>query len=58
MLGKRADVTLDKVEHDSTDKAAAPILAAAHAYQIGSARDELIRTFHAGAELLSAPPTC
>ena len=33
-----------------------PILAAAHGYQIGSARDELATKFHARAELLGSAP--
>ena len=34
------------------DDAAAPVLAGAHAYQIGSARDELAKKYHAGPDLL------
>ena len=41
MLGRRDDVRLDRLENESTDDAAAPILAAAHVYQVGSARDEI-----------------
>ena len=43
ILARRPDVRLDKLENDSPDEIAAPILAGAHAYQIGSARDELRR---------------
>ena len=35
---------------------AAPVLAAAHAYQTSSTRDELARHFHTGAELLQHTP--
>jgi D-3-phosphoglycerate dehydrogenase len=56
MIGKRADVRLDKLENDSDDAVVAPILAAAHAYQIGSARDELAVKFHATADLLKRTP--
>src|ERR1700692_2417743 len=38
------------------DEVSAPILANAHAYQIGAARDELARHFHADADLLRRAP--
>jgi len=56
ILRARPDVRLDRLENDSPDEVAAPILAAAHAYQIGAARDELARHFHADAELLRRAP--
>src|SRR6266850_1888835 len=56
MLARRPDVRLDKLENESPDQVAAPILAAAHAYQIGSARDELAAKFHASATLLARMP--
>jgi D-3-phosphoglycerate dehydrogenase len=56
LLGKRADVTLDKVEPAGAEDVAAPILAAAHGYQIGSARDELAAKFHANADLFQRTP--
>ena len=49
---KRADIRLDKLKNDSADDDATPILAGAHAYQIGSARDELAKKYHAGPDLL------
>ena len=52
ILGRRGDIRLDKLENDSADDVAAPILAGAHAFQIGSARDELARKFHADRDLL------
>jgi D-3-phosphoglycerate dehydrogenase / 2-oxoglutarate reductase len=55
-IAKRPDVRIDKLENDSADDVAAPILAEAHAYQIGSARDELAGRFHAGADLLARTP--
>lgn len=55
-LALRPDVRLDRLENDSPEEAAAPILAAAHAYQIGSARDELAGRFHATAALLQRAP--
>jgi D-3-phosphoglycerate dehydrogenase len=48
----RADVRLDTLKNDSADDVAAPILAGAHAYQIGSARDELAKKYHADRDLL------
>lgn len=56
MLGKRPDVTLDYVEQTAADAAAEPILSTAHAYQIGSARDELMVKFHATSDLLKRTP--
>ena len=50
------DVRLDRLENESTDEIAAPILAAAHAYQIGAARDELARHFHVDQDLLRRAP--
>jgi len=41
ILRKRPDVRLDRLENESAEAISAPILAAAHAYQIGAARDEL-----------------
>jgi D-3-phosphoglycerate dehydrogenase len=52
ILRARGDVRLDKLENDSADDVAAPILAGAHAFQIGSARDELARKYHADRDLL------
>jgi D-3-phosphoglycerate dehydrogenase / 2-oxoglutarate reductase len=56
ILGGRPDVRLDKLENDSADADAAPILAAAHVYQIGSARDEIARKFHVDAALIARMP--
>jgi D-3-phosphoglycerate dehydrogenase len=56
ILQARPDVRLDRLENDSTDEVSAPILAAAHAYQIGAARDEIARHFHADANLLARAP--
>jgi len=52
ILGRRGDIRLDKLENDSADDVAAPILAGAHAFQIGSARDELAKKYHADRDLL------
>ena len=56
MLAARPDVRLEKLENDSADADVAPILAAAHAYQVGSARDELAAKFHVGSALLATMP--
>ena len=39
ILKARPDVRLDRLENESPDAETAPILSAAHAYQIGAARD-------------------
>jgi D-3-phosphoglycerate dehydrogenase len=56
VLRARPDVRLDRLENESSDEVAAPILAAAHVYQIGAARDELATHFHAGRDLLQRAP--
>src|SRR5580700_12061638 len=56
MLGKRGDIRLDMLEQKNPDADALEILSAAHAYQMSSARDELARHYHAGAELLGRTP--
>jgi D-3-phosphoglycerate dehydrogenase len=49
-------VRLDRLENDSPENISAPVLAAAHAYQVGAARDELARHFHVDADLLARAP--
>jgi D-3-phosphoglycerate dehydrogenase len=56
LLQARDDVRLDRLENDSAEQLAAPILAAAHAYQIGAARDELSPIYHVGHDLLRLAP--
>ena len=56
ILQARPDVRLDRLENESSDEVAAPILAAAHAYQVGAARDELAPHFHVHADLLRRAP--
>ena len=51
-----ARVRLDRLENESPDEVSAPILAAAHAYQIGAARDELASHFHVHRDLLARAP--
>ena len=56
ILKKRPDVRLDRLENETPEAQFAPVLADAHAYQIGAARDELAPHFHAHAELLKRAP--
>jgi D-3-phosphoglycerate dehydrogenase / 2-oxoglutarate reductase len=56
ILRARPDLRLDRLENESRDEVAAPILAAAHVYQIGAARDEIAPHFHAGRDLLRRAP--
>jgi D-3-phosphoglycerate dehydrogenase / 2-oxoglutarate reductase len=56
ILRTRPDVRLDRLENESTDEIAAPIVTAAHAYQIGAARDEIARHFHVDHDLLRRAP--
>ena len=56
ILATRPEIRLDKLENDTPDKDAEPVLSAAHAYQISSARDEVPLKFHAHKELLAKTP--
>lgn len=56
ILKQRPDVRLDRLENETPEAAFAPVLAGAHAYQIGAARDELAPHFHAHAGLLKRAP--
>jgi D-3-phosphoglycerate dehydrogenase / 2-oxoglutarate reductase len=56
MIAQRPEIRIDKLENNSSDDTAAPIIAAAHVYQIGSARDELNPRFHAQRDLLVRMP--
>jgi D-3-phosphoglycerate dehydrogenase / 2-oxoglutarate reductase len=56
ILQARPDVRLDRLENESADEITGPVLAAAHAYQIGAARDELAARFHADRDLLVRAP--
>src|SRR4051812_14787130 len=56
IIKARPDVRLDRLENETPDAVSAPILAEAHAYQIGAARDELAPHFHAHADLLKRAP--
>jgi D-3-phosphoglycerate dehydrogenase / 2-oxoglutarate reductase len=56
ILRARPDVRLDRLENESAEEISAPILAAAHAYQVGAARDELAKHFHVDRDLLRRAP--
>ena len=56
IMKARPDVRLDRLENDSPEAVSAPILAAAHAYQVGAARDELAGHFHVHQDLLRRAP--
>jgi D-3-phosphoglycerate dehydrogenase len=56
ILKARPDVRLDRLENESPDAEVSPILSAAHAYQIGAARDELAKHFHVDRDLLRRAP--
>src|SRR5579871_6372674 len=56
ILKARPDVRFDRLENETAEDIYAPILAEAHAYQIGAARDEIAPHFHAHAELLKRAP--
>ncbi|MEO8714777.1 MAG: NAD(P)-dependent oxidoreductase, partial [Acetobacteraceae bacterium] len=56
ILGTRADVRVDRLSNHSADSEAGPVLARAHAYQIGATRDELALPYHGTAGLLVRAP--
>ena len=56
ILGRRPDVQLDRLVNDSPGDVAEPVLANAHAYQIGATRDELAVKYHGTAALLARTP--
>src|SRR5262245_23647218 len=56
IIAQRPEIRLDKLENETPEAVAEPIMAAAHAYQIGSARDELPLRFHARRDLLARMP--
>lgn len=56
ILGTRPDIRVDRLENRAADPAAEAVLTAAHAYQIGSARDELEPGFHVHDAFLARTP--
>jgi D-3-phosphoglycerate dehydrogenase len=56
ILARRPDVQVSRLENDSPESVAAPVLEMAHAYQIGAARDEIAPEYHATEALLARAP--
>jgi D-3-phosphoglycerate dehydrogenase len=56
IIAQRPEIRLDKLENDTADAVAQPIMSAAHAYQVGSARDEIPVKYHVHKELLAGTP--
>jgi D-3-phosphoglycerate dehydrogenase / 2-oxoglutarate reductase len=56
ILKARPDVRFDRLENESPESEFAPILLAAHAYQVGAARDEIAPHFHVHDDLLKRAP--
>jgi D-3-phosphoglycerate dehydrogenase len=56
ILAKRPDIHVDKLENDSPESAVEPVLAQAHAYQIGSSRQELVMALQGYTPLLNRCP--
>ncbi|HEX2940234.1 MAG TPA: hydroxyacid dehydrogenase [Rhodopila sp.] len=56
MLAKRPDIHVDKLENSTPDAVAEPVLAQAHAYQIGSSRQELDMPLQGYAPLFARCP--
>jgi D-3-phosphoglycerate dehydrogenase len=56
IIGQRPEIRIDKLENDSPEPVMAPVVAAAHAYQCSSARDELPAKYHVDKSLLARAP--
>src|SRR3954452_17450196 len=56
IMQRRPDIRFDRLENESPEEIAAAIVASAHVYQIGAARDEIARHFHVDHELLRRAP--
>ena len=56
LMATRPEIRLDKLENDSPDAVAGPIVSAAHAYQVSSARDELPAQYHVNKDLIARAP--
>jgi len=56
LIAQHPEIRLDKLENDSPDSMTGPVMAAAHAYQVSSARDELPAKYHATKDLLARTP--
>ncbi len=56
ILAQRPDVQLDRLENESPDDEVAPILSAAHVFQVGASRQVIAPHFHVSAALLRRTP--
>jgi D-3-phosphoglycerate dehydrogenase len=56
ILKARPDVRLDRLENETPESEFAPVLSAAHAYQVGAARDEIAPHFHVHDDLIKRAP--
>ena len=56
ILAKRPDIHLDKLQNDSPESQIEPVLSQAHAYQIGSSRQELAMKLQGYTPLLTRCP--
>ncbi len=56
IIGQRPEIRIDKLENNSPDPEMNPIVAAAHAYQCSSARDELAEKYWVDKALLARAP--
>jgi D-3-phosphoglycerate dehydrogenase len=56
LIATRPEIRLDKLENDTPDAVAGPVVAAAHAYQVSSARDELPVRYHVNKDLIARAP--
>jgi len=56
VMARRPDVTVDRLEIDTDEAVAAPIVSRAHAFQIISTRDELVPKYLADTDLLERSP--
>jgi D-3-phosphoglycerate dehydrogenase len=56
ILARRPDIHVDKLENGSPESAIEPVLSHAHAYQIGSSRQELVMKLQGYTPLLSRCP--
>ena len=56
ILAKRPDIHVDKLENETPDAVAEPVLSMAHAYQIGSSRQELAMKLQGYTPLLRRCP--
>lgn len=56
IMAQRPDVQLDRLENESPDDVASPIMRAAHVYQIGASRQVIAPHFQVGPALLERTP--